>query len=267
MSCHAFDSIASFSGDSRRRRSAFTLVELLVVLAIIALLIALLFPSLRRAREQANGVKCLSNLRQLGMAFIMYTNDYKRFPRPGVAEPSDAPEDWFYWDNARASKRDFGGIVPYLGRPMNQEIFRCPSDEYVNHPVMPEYCYSYSVNGNICVWQFHPTIPPKSNSRTLRPTQIVLPSQKILIIDESLETIDDGCWLYQWWGGGGRNVLSNRHDRTAETSLDPNAGYGNVCMADGHAERFPRKATYFERYYDPFWPRAQILPKPVTPQE
>jgi prepilin-type processing-associated H-X9-DG protein len=150
---------------------------------------------------------------------------------------------------------------------MNQEIFRCPSDEYVNHPVMPEYVYSYSVNGNICVWQFHPTIPPKNNSRTLRPTQIVLPSQKILIIDESLETIDDGCWLYQWWGGGGRNVLSNRHDRTAETSLDPNAGYGNVCMADGHAERFPRKATYFERYYDPFWPRAQILPKPVTPQE
>jgi prepilin-type N-terminal cleavage/methylation domain-containing protein/prepilin-type processing-associated H-X9-DG protein len=261
-----FDSVVPHRGASRRR-AAFTLIELLVVIAIMAILMALLLPSLRRAREQANGVKCLSNLRQLGMAFILYTNDYKRFPRPAVASPMDTPEDWFYWDQLRAPQRDFGGIVPYLGRPMNPEIFRCPSDECMNHPVLPEYCYSYSVNGNICVWKHHPTIPPMDNSRTLRPTQIVLPSQKILIIDESIQTIDDGCWLFQWNGGGGRNVLSNRHDRTAETSNDPNAGYGNVCMADGHAERFPRRATYFERYYDPFWPKAKILPPPTTPQE
>ncbi len=67
------------SSVSHSRRSGFTLIELLVVIAIIALLAAILFPAFATAREKARSVSCASNLRQLGMGLMQYTQDYDSY--------------------------------------------------------------------------------------------------------------------------------------------------------------------------------------------
>ena len=66
----------------KKLKKGFTLIELLVVIAIIALLLAILMPALRRAKEQAKGARCLANLKQIGLAAHMYANDYdNKVPR------------------------------------------------------------------------------------------------------------------------------------------------------------------------------------------
>src|SRR2546423_2014527 len=76
---------------ARKKSDAFTLVELLVVIGIIALLVSILLPTLSKARKSAQTVKCLSNLRQMGLAFSMYENEHKQwlpYPTTTLGEPT-----------------------------------------------------------------------------------------------------------------------------------------------------------------------------------
>src|SRR5712692_1043728 len=116
---------ASRKAGRQRWAGAFTLIELLVVIAIIAILAALLLASLSRAKDQAQRAKCLSNLRQIGIAMSLYIEDH---------------EDWFPthddWNTLGGNK---GTGVGYFNadpanRPLNiyapnTEVFRCPKDK------------------------------------------------------------------------------------------------------------------------------------------
>jgi len=112
-------------------RRGFTLIELLVVIAIIAILAAILFPVFARAREKARQTACLSNLKQIGLGAMMYSQDYDEKIMPGyICSRAHGSFGWWHAPDGR--------IQPYI---KNLQIIVCPSDPNAN--------FGYGINYNL----------------------------------------------------------------------------------------------------------------------
>jgi prepilin-type N-terminal cleavage/methylation domain-containing protein/prepilin-type processing-associated H-X9-DG protein len=200
---------------TRAGNTGFTLIELLVVIAIIAILAAMLFPVFARAREKARSVSCLSNLKQLGTAAVMYADDYDEMyvahcHRPDLSGPVLA-----YW---------FEMLQPYV---RNWQLIVCPSHKGAvgGHGIIGSYGY-------ICTgFTYNPASPnyvglPHYGSLA----QVYYPTRMIMIGESSKATCRV-CPDYHVQDG---EHIPPVHHYPAD--LSRHNGGANYMFFDGHAK-------------------------------
>ncbi|MBP7936548.1 MAG: prepilin-type N-terminal cleavage/methylation domain-containing protein [Phycisphaerae bacterium] len=201
------------------RRRGFTLIEILVVVSIIALLIAVLLPSLSQARESGKRTVCLHNLRMLGVAWVVYAQSHHDYMVNGFANNDPARLGWVRLLDSLPTAKPiqeqidalrFGALFKYT--PV-VDVYRCPATK--KNEIRTYSCVQ-SMRGYIewfgAEWVM------------IRTTQIKRPSARIVYLDDYPEDWD-ACWMVshlepKWW-----NPIPMRHGKGTALSF-----------ADGHSE-------------------------------
>ena len=243
------------------KRRGFTLVELLVVIAIIAILMAILMPALRLAREQGKRVVCLSNLKQLMLAWILYADDFDDMIVNGDGghwHGNEAPWVGKCWHNnyrngAQLPVQDQriaieeGALWPYC---TNVKLYRCPTGyrgELLTYTIMD------SMNAYPQPGDPRGRGPEAVIDRLIikNRAQIRRPSKRIVFLDEGWVTPDSYAvyqYKQEWWD-------------------DPLVRHGDgmtVSFADGHSEYWKWKGAETVKYgkqRDRTHPSFHLVPK------
>jgi prepilin-type N-terminal cleavage/methylation domain-containing protein/prepilin-type processing-associated H-X9-DG protein len=219
MTHFSFHGLQSFRRDNSKGRTGFTLVELLVVIGIIALLISILLPSLNKAREQAKKVSCLSNMRQIGLAMTMYTNNFK-----GVYPTPENTDVWGKsWAYQLIEGKYIAGDVDLYSSP----VFVCPSDQMPRNWGYPSTYYANRGHWSyMCGW----TVPHLVRSTNV--AKVRNPSEFILLFERMNTSGIFGYVNYGYWDAG---YQVSPHVTKQDTMCS------NILFADGHSAFVPGK--------------------------
>jgi len=208
----------------RAQRSAFTLIELLVVIAIIAILAAILFPVFAQAKEAAKKAVCISNVKQMGLATVMYAGDYDDAVFPAirvVSSPSLTIESWYGHYDLITGKFTGGYLEPYM---KNKQIEDCPTGKTLQQAIASTsptaITFSYAVNTNVFTGVF--------SNQLVTYTTMSAPSETLFLADAAQYTggvLKSVVTFYQPSVVVGGPGIHARHSETAA-----------VGWMDGHAK-------------------------------
>lgn len=223
----------------RRTSAGFTLIELLVVIAIIAILAGMLLPALAKSKQKAQAINCVSNMKQLALAWTMYFGDYNDRLVPNTLSDTNA---WIGGNVAAlpgaTNELDIknGKLFPYNG---TISIYRDPAAIELPNDLKPQKAKipkglvrTYSLNGRMAgstdQQGIFGDVKITPIFRKFTDINIPGPSGCLLFVDESKETVDDGFFAVQplpskTW----QNSPTARHGKSAAFSF-----------ADGHAESY-----------------------------
>lgn len=212
-------------------RQAFTLIELLVVISIIAILASMLLPALSKAKANAQSKVCMNQMRQLSMAWSLYTDDHDDLlvTNHGRDETREKRANWannvLSWDaseeNINTTYLTEALLGPYVSK--SYKVYKCPSDRSVaaNGPRTRSYSMNHLVGDpGVLLDEFNPTYQQFQKS-----VQITIPSAIFVFLEEHPDTINDGYFMNRFneykWG----NLPASYHSESA-----------NMSFADGHVE-------------------------------
>jgi len=227
---------------------AFTLIELLVVIAIIGILAAMLLPALNKAREKANQVSCMGNMRQWGLAMGMYCDDWNDYlPYEGSGAAIDNTFNLGAWYNVLSGYIGAPRLVdlykstpPRIPIPGQKSIWMCPSDKVKVGATSLSAATPYFGYGMNRVFQGRFPSPPgkglRKRSLADKPSQTVFLSES----EANGEPVNDAYSFTDGYFTGSKTSVANYKPR--------HSGGNNFVFVDGHAE--------WTRQSDYEWPSA-----------